>query len=204
MQPSTQHAPATPHTDPFPDLTTPQIEAILADVRFSRDRGMQPEEVTQRYAHLVTRAEEWQQEQRRHEMTVYPAVPAVPAPYTGPGVSPLQQVLLPDGRVVTGYAMTQAAPPATQPVVVERRGGIDPGAQKLAGAGVLAVGVGYGGSLLFSALAAAESALGALAVCLVIGWAMRGRGGGGGGSVRVDVRVTQNPTITTTSRIERK
>jgi hypothetical protein len=199
MQPSTQHAPATPYTDPFSDLTTGQIEAILADVRFSRDRGMQPEEVTRRYAHLVTRAEEWQEAQRRQEVTVYPAVPAVPAPYTGPGVSPLQQVLLPDGRVVTGYSMTPAAP-AAQPAPAERRGGVDPMAQRIAASGVLAVGVGWGSSLALSAIAAASTGLTALAVCLVAAWAMRG-GRGGGGSVRVDVRV--NPTITTSSHARR-
>jgi hypothetical protein len=198
-------SPFTPSTQsaiPTSDLTSAQIQQILDDVRFSRDSGAGPGYFTERYPELIRQAQEWQ----AANPTVYPAPApgAALAPYAGPGVAPLQQVLLPDGRVVTGYAMTQAAPPATQPVVVERRGGIDPGAQKLAGAGVFAVGVGYGGSLLFSALAAAESALGALAVCLVIGWAMRGRGGGGGGSVRVDVRVTQNPTITATSRIERK
>jgi hypothetical protein len=199
MQPSTQHAPATPHTDPFSDLTTTQIEAILADVRFSRDHGMRPAEVTQRYAHLVTRAEEWQEAQRRQEVTVYPAVPAVPAPYTGPGVSPLQQVLLPDGRVVTGYSMAPART-AVQPAPVERRGGVDPGAQKIAAAGVAAVGIGWGGSLILSAVAAAETGLCALAVCLIAVWAMRGRGGGAG-SVRVDVRVS--PTITASSHARR-
>ncbi|RPE39775.1 hypothetical protein EDD90_2793 [Streptomyces sp. Ag109_O5-1] len=130
---------------------------------------------------------------------VYPAAGGVVVPYAG--VPPVQQVLLPDGQVVTGYAITPAVPAVqAQPVAVERRGGIDPAAQRMAGAGVLAVGVGYGGSLLFSAVAAAESALGTLAVCLVAVWALRGRGGGGGGSVRVDVRVTQSPTITTSSR----
>jgi hypothetical protein len=135
---------------------------------------------------------------------VYPAPAAgVVAPYVGPGVAPVQQVLLPDGRVVTGYAITPAAQVA--PPVVQQRGGIDPGAQKLAGAGVFALGAGIGGSFLLNALAAAETAVGALAVCLVAGWAISGRrGGGGGGSVRVDVRVTQNPTITTTSRTERR
>lgn len=197
--PFTPSTSAAQSADPFSDLTTQQIEAILKDVAFSRDTGAGPGYVTERYAHLVQRAEEWQAAQAAAPV-VYPAVPAaVPVPYVGPGVAPLQQVLLPDGRVVTGYAMAPAAPPSAQPVVVERRGGIDPGAQKLAGAGVLAVGVGYGGSLLFSALAAAESALGALAVCLVIGWAMRGRSGGGG-QVKVNVSVVHNPTITTTSQ----
>jgi hypothetical protein len=135
---------------------------------------------------------------------VYPAPAAgAVAPYMAGGVAPVQQVLLPDGRVVTGYALAPAAQPG--PPAVAPRAGIDPTAQKLAGAGVFAVGAGIGGSFLLTALAAAETALGALAVCLVAVWAISGRrGGGGGGSVRVDVRVTQNPTITTTSRIERK
>lgn len=193
-----QPAQSMQSADPFSDLTGQQIEAILADVRFSRDSGVGPGYVTDRYAHLVERAEQWQATQKA---VVYPPVQVgALAPHVGAGVAPVQQVLLPDGRVVTGYAMTPAAPVTQQPVV-ERRGGIDPGAQKLAGAGVLAVGVGYGGSLLFSALAAAESALGALAVCLVIGWAMRGSGRGGGGErLNVNVSVVHNPTITTTSQ----
>lgn len=127
---------------------------------------------------------------------VYPAPAAgVVVPYAGPGIAPVQQVLLPDGRVVTGYALTPAH--QAQPVVVERRG-IDPGAQKMAAAGVFALGAGIGGSFLLDALAAAETAVGLVLGCMVVGWMMRGRGGvGGGGSVRVDVRV--NPTITTTT-----
>lgn len=183
--------PAAAPVDPFSDLTSEQIEGILNDVRFSRDHGMGP--VTERYAPLVKRAEEWQAQQ---SAAVYPAVrPGAPAPYVGPGVAPLQQVLLPDGRVVTGYSMAPAAP-AAAPGPAERQGGIDPIAQRLAAAGVLAAGVGWGGSLFMTAVAAASTGLTALAVCLVAALALRKRGGGGG-TVRVDVRV--NPTITTSS-----
>lgn len=130
-----------------------------------------------------------------------PAVAAHPAPaaglpavpYTGPGIPAVQQVVLPDGRVVTGYTLTPAAPP---PAVPERRAGIDPTAQKMAAGGVLAIGVGVGGSLLFNAIAAAGTALGLLAACLVLVWAIRGRSGGGGGNVRVDVTVSPNVIAT--------
>ncbi|MFE5037055.1 hypothetical protein [Streptomyces sp. NPDC056683] len=130
---------------------------------------------------------------------VYPAPAAgVVVPYAGAGVPAVQSVVLPDGRVVTGYAMTPAAAPA--PAVVERRG-IDPTAQKMAAGGVLAVGVGVGGSFLLNALAAAETGLGLLLACLVVGGLFRGRrDGGGGAAVRVDVRVSPVITATATSQ----
>ncbi|MFI5814950.1 hypothetical protein ACIA7S_28825 [Streptomyces sp. NPDC051643] len=185
-------SPHTPTPIPTSDLSTDQIQQIIDDIRFSLDNGTS-EHFTRRYPELIKQAEVWQAEQAA---AVYPVVPAAaPVPYVGPGVAPLQQVLLPDGRVVTGYSMAPAAPAAPGPV--ERRGGVDPLAQRLAAAGVLAAGVGWGGSLLLDAVAAAETGLVALAVCLVVVWAMRKSGGG----VRVDVRVspTINATATATS-----
>ncbi|MFG3287284.1 hypothetical protein ACGF3G_00475 [Streptomyces sp. NPDC048179] len=146
-----------------------------------------------------------EQQQAAVPAVVYsaPAAGAV-VPYAAAGVPAVQSVLLPDGRVVTGYAMA-AAPDAPAPAVVERRG-IDPTAQKMAAGGVLAVGLGVGGSFLLDALAAAETGLGLLLGCMVVGGVLaRGRGGrgGGGGSIRVDVQV--NPTITTaaTAKVQR-
>jgi hypothetical protein len=143
-----------------------------------------------------------EQQQVTAPAAVYPAPAAgVVVPYAGVGVPAVQSVVLPDGRVVTGYALTPAGPAVQPPAVVERRG-VDPTAQKLAAGGVFALGAGIGGSFLLDALAAAETALGALAVCMVIGWAMRGRGGGGGGgSVRVDVQVSPMITTTATAKV---
>lgn len=153
------------------DLTAEQVAAVLADV------GTQPS------AHLPVTAVE------------APAY-STPVPYMPPGIAPVQQLLLPDGRVVTGYALTPPVTPVPAPAQQGPR--IDPGAQRLVGAGVFALCVGAGGALLLSAVAAAATGLTALAVCIVAVWAMRGHGGTGGGGVRVDVRVA--PTITTSSR----
>jgi hypothetical protein len=176
-------------------LTPAEIQELLARVSFDRyTRQADVEAPAGPRSNLVKPVQE---QPAAPAAGVYPIVPTTVVPYAGSGVAPVQQVLLPDGRVVTGYAMTPAAPvPQAAPV---QRGGIDPTAQKLAGAGVLAVGVGYGGSLLLSAIAAAEAGLIALAVCLIAVWLMSGRRGGGAGSVRVDVRVS--PTFTTTNRV---
>lgn len=133
----------------------------------------------------------------------YPVAGGMVLPTAGPGGPAVQQVLLPNGQVVTGYALAQPVPVAQQPArVVERRGGIDPTAQKLFGAGVLALGVGAGGSMLLSAVAAATTGLGVLAACLVLVSVLRGSGGGAGGGVRVNVRV--DPTITASSWTEER
>lgn len=190
----------SPHpSKPFAP-STDEVDAFLADIRYARESGAGYQYVIDRHPGLMEESRRWEASRFAAPMAppaAYPA-PAMVAPYAGSGVAPVQQVLLPDGRVVTGYSMAPAAAPQGQPAVGERRG-LDPGAQRLAGAGVFAVGVGVGGSMLLSAAAAAESALVAIAVCLVALWAMRGRGGGRAGSVNVNVRVSNNPQIITSS-----
>lgn len=118
-----------------------------------------------------------------------------PAPIEATGLAELVYVTGANGQLVAVRrdSLPQAAPLYPMPVP-ERGPAIDRRAQQMAGAGILALGVGIGGSMLFSAIAAATTAIGLLAACLALGLLLRG-GSGGGGKVNVNVRVENNTSV---------
>ncbi|AWW39927.1 hypothetical protein [Streptomyces cadmiisoli] len=91
-----------------------------------------------------------------HQPTPYPPTVAIPAPFVAvqPGAVPaVASVVLPDGRVVTGYAMSpvQPEPVAAKPAVSRAAVNV-----ALGGVGFLAV---CGGLLLLTTFIAALTAL---------------------------------------------
>ncbi|MFF4653699.1 hypothetical protein [Streptomyces sp. NPDC001380] len=113
--------------------------------------------------------------------TPQPLAPADPAP--APVVlpdGPLTVAYLPgpDGRMVAAYVPAHALAAAPQPASASAiadvdpaprvvRTGLDPVAQRLAGAGVAAAGVGWGVGEVVSALAGATSSVALIAAAVV-------------------------------------
>lgn len=121
-----------------------------------------------------------------HEQRFVLPTAIAPGSAAGSGPGPVVYVTGAGGQLVPVRADLLpgvSAAPRVAPVAVR-----DPWPARMAGGGVLALGVGVGGSMLFSAIAAAATGIGLLAACLALGLLLRG-GGGGSGRVRVDVRV---------------
>lgn len=64
-------------------------------------------------------------------------------------------------------------------------------AQRILAAGAVSPLIGYGGSLLFGAMAGATTAIGYAAACLLLAWLIR-NSSGGSGQVKVNVHVNNS------------
>lgn len=121
---------------------------------------------------------------------VYPAAPVQPYAASGP----ITYVTGANGQLVAVRADLLPQAPIQQPVIMAppQR---DPWPARLAGCGICAAGIGWGASMLFTALAAAATALTALAACLAIAWVLKISSGGGGRSGSTTIHNTNHVTI---------
>lgn len=94
-----------------------------------------------------------------------------------------------DGQPVPLYARPIPVPPPAVPETFTGARGLDPWTQRILAAGAISPLVGWGGSMLFGAIAGATTALGYLAACLAIGFVLRATAGGGGGRTSVNIRI---------------
>lgn len=133
--------------------------------------------------------------------TVEPFVrPAWSRPRTPDGVlvpGPAPDAIMdgPDGQPVALYRHPPHTTPAL-PVVPETpaRTGMDPVTLRILASGAAAPLFGWGASMLFGAMAGAQTALGYLAACLALAWLLRS-GSGRQGAVNVRVNVNNSTTV---------
>src|SRR5690606_29742478 len=104
--------------------------------------------------------------------------------------------LTPSGERVLAYLPPVAHPPAPATAVPETpaRTGMDPVALRILASGAAAPAFGWGASMLFGAMAGAQTALGYLAACLALAWLLRSSSGRQG-AVNVRVNVNNSTTV---------
>lgn len=120
-----------------------------------------------------------------YEQTVRPPQ-AAPLPAVYGQQQPMVTDWVRDEHTGVPVRVLRPAPLAPEPMPAQSV--VDKRAQQILAAGAAAPLLGWGGSMLFGALAGATTAIGLLAACLALVWLLRGTGGRQG-SVKVNVRV---------------
>lgn len=115
-------------------------------------------------------------------------------PYALPVQAPTPDAFMqgPDGQPIALYAHPPTAPaqPAPQQPAVPDTFRRDPWPLRIGAAAVAAPAFGWGGSMLFGAIAGATTAIGMVMGCLALAFLLRGSGGG-----KVNVKVNVHNTV---------